>query len=85
VRGSTAYGKAFTKLDNGFLREGTYKDINALLDWIATQPDLDVRKLTEFTAPARQRDRERKGGFPEIGQNRFRLRHPALADDIGLS
>src|SRR5260370_15665409 len=42
VRGSTGYGKAFTKLDNGFLREGSYKDINALIDWIATQPDLDA-------------------------------------------
>jgi dipeptidyl aminopeptidase/acylaminoacyl peptidase len=45
VRGSTGYGKAFTKLDNGFLREGTYKDINALFDWIATQPDLDASRV----------------------------------------
>jgi dipeptidyl aminopeptidase/acylaminoacyl peptidase len=45
VRGSTGYGKAFTKLDNGFLREDTYKDINALLDWIATQPDLDSSRV----------------------------------------
>jgi dipeptidyl aminopeptidase/acylaminoacyl peptidase len=45
VRGSTGYGKAFTKLDNGFLREGSYKDINALLDWIATQPDLDTTRI----------------------------------------
>jgi len=41
VRGSTGYGKAFVKLDNGTLREGTYKDINALFDWIAAQKDLD--------------------------------------------
>jgi dipeptidyl aminopeptidase/acylaminoacyl peptidase len=45
VRGSTGYGKAFTKLDNGFLRDGTYKDINALIDWIATQPDLDAGRI----------------------------------------
>jgi dipeptidyl aminopeptidase/acylaminoacyl peptidase len=45
VRGSTGYGKAFSKLDNGFLREGTYKDINALFDWIATQPDLDPSRV----------------------------------------
>jgi dipeptidyl aminopeptidase/acylaminoacyl peptidase len=45
VRGSTGYGKAFTLLDNGFLREGAYKDINALLDWIATQPDLDAGRV----------------------------------------
>jgi dipeptidyl aminopeptidase/acylaminoacyl peptidase len=45
VRGSTGYGKSFTLLDNGFLRENTYKDINALFDWIATQPDLDSTRI----------------------------------------
>ncbi len=45
VRGSTGYGKTFQKLDNGFLREGSYKDINTLLDWIQTQPDLDANKV----------------------------------------
>jgi len=45
VRGSTGYGKTFTQLDNGFLREGTYKDIGALLDWIAQQPDLDAKRV----------------------------------------
>ena len=45
VRGSTGYGKTFTKLDNGFLRVGTYKDINALIDWISTQPDLDANRI----------------------------------------
>ncbi len=45
VRGSTGYGKTFQKLDNGFLREGSYKDINSLMDWIQTQPDLDAGKI----------------------------------------
>ena len=45
VRGSTGYGKSFQKLDNGFLREGSYKDINTLLDWIQTQPGLDSRRV----------------------------------------
>ncbi|MFI5097535.1 MAG: S9 family peptidase [Candidatus Acidiferrales bacterium] len=45
VRGSTGYGKSFTKLDNGFLREDTYKDINALFDWIAARPDLDAARI----------------------------------------
>jgi dipeptidyl aminopeptidase/acylaminoacyl peptidase len=45
VRGSTGYGKTFQKLDNGFLREGSYKDISTLLDWIQTQPDLDASKV----------------------------------------
>ncbi|HEY9887961.1 MAG TPA: S9 family peptidase [Candidatus Obscuribacterales bacterium] len=41
VRGSTGYGKTFLKLDNGYQREDAVKDIGALLDWIAAQPDLD--------------------------------------------
>jgi dipeptidyl aminopeptidase/acylaminoacyl peptidase len=45
VRGSTGEGKTFSKLDNGFLREGTYKDINALMDWIGTRPDLDADRI----------------------------------------
>jgi len=45
VRGSTGYGKSFTKLDNGFLREDSYKDINSLFDWIATRPDLDATRI----------------------------------------
>jgi len=45
VRGSTGYGKTFLTMDNGFLREGSYKDINSLLDWIQTQPDLDASRV----------------------------------------
>ncbi len=45
VRGSSGFGKTFLKLDNGFLREDTYKDIGALLDWIATQPRLDSKRV----------------------------------------
>jgi dipeptidyl aminopeptidase/acylaminoacyl peptidase len=45
VRGSTGYGKTFLSLDNGFLREGSYKDINALFDWIQQKPDLDSGRV----------------------------------------
>jgi dipeptidyl aminopeptidase/acylaminoacyl peptidase len=45
VRGSTGYGKTFLALDNSFLREGSYQDINTLLDWIQTQPDLDSSRV----------------------------------------
>jgi dipeptidyl aminopeptidase/acylaminoacyl peptidase len=45
VRGSTGYGKTFVDLDNGFRREDSVKDIGALLDWIATQPDLDKGRI----------------------------------------
>jgi dipeptidyl aminopeptidase/acylaminoacyl peptidase len=42
VRGSDGYGKTFLTLDNGLKREDSVKDIGALLDWIATQPQLDA-------------------------------------------
>ena len=45
VRGSTGYGKTFLKLDNGFLREDSYKDIAGLLDWIKAQPGLDADRI----------------------------------------
>jgi dipeptidyl aminopeptidase/acylaminoacyl peptidase len=45
VRGSSGYGKTFLKLDNGFHRDDTYKDINALLDWVATQSQLDSSRI----------------------------------------
>lgn len=45
VRGSSGYGKSYLKLDNGFLREDSVKDIGALFDWIATQPDLDASRV----------------------------------------
>ena len=45
VRGSTGYGKTFLSLDNGFLREGSYKDIGALLDWVQQQNDLDSSRV----------------------------------------
>lgn len=45
VRGSTGYGKTFSLLDNGFKRDDTYKDINALFDWIGARPDLDAGRI----------------------------------------
>jgi dipeptidyl aminopeptidase/acylaminoacyl peptidase len=45
VRGSTGYGKTFVALDNGKKREDSVRDIGALLDWIAAQPDLDPDRV----------------------------------------
>ncbi len=45
VRGSKGYGTRFLNLDNGMKREDSVKDIGALLDWIATRPDLDVKRV----------------------------------------
>ena len=45
VRGSAGYGKTYLKLDNAEKREDSVKDIGALLDWIATQPELDPSRV----------------------------------------
>ena len=45
VRGSSGFGKSFVNLDNGPKREDSVKDIGALLDWIAQQPELDARRV----------------------------------------
>jgi len=45
VRGSAGYGKTYLKLDNAEKREDSVRDIGALLDWIATQPDLDAKRV----------------------------------------
>ncbi len=48
VRGSSGYGKSYLSLDNGFKREDSVRDIGALLDWIATQADLDQERVAVF-------------------------------------
>jgi dipeptidyl aminopeptidase/acylaminoacyl peptidase len=45
VRGSSGYGKTYLTLDNGYKREESVKDIGALLDWIAQQPELDASRV----------------------------------------
>ena len=48
IRGSTGYDSEYVSLDNGFLREDAVKDIGALLDWIAAQPDLDQNRVAVY-------------------------------------
>ena len=45
VRGSGGYGRSYLLLDNGRLREDSVKDIGALLDWVALQPELDGERV----------------------------------------
>jgi dipeptidyl aminopeptidase/acylaminoacyl peptidase len=45
VRGSDGYGKTYLSLDNGRLREDSVRDIGALLDWVATRPELDRARV----------------------------------------
>ena len=48
VRGSSGYGKSYLLLDNGFNREASVRDIGALLDWIAEQPELDADRVAVY-------------------------------------
>jgi len=48
VRGSDGYGTRYLNLDNGPKREDSVKDIGALLDWIAVQPNLDKDKVAVY-------------------------------------
>ena len=48
IRGSTGYDSEYVSLDNGFQREDSVKDIGALLDWIAAQPDLDQNRVAVY-------------------------------------
>jgi dipeptidyl aminopeptidase/acylaminoacyl peptidase len=48
VRGSAGYGKTYLKLDNGFNRENSVKDIGKLIDWIQEQPEFDKERIAVF-------------------------------------
>lgn len=48
VRGSDGYGKTYLNLDNGPKREDSVKDIGALLDWVAKQPNLDAGRVAVY-------------------------------------
>ncbi len=45
VRGSSGYGKTYLARDNGYRRFETYRDVEALLDWIKQQPNLDAERV----------------------------------------
>jgi dipeptidyl aminopeptidase/acylaminoacyl peptidase len=45
VRGSSGYGRSYAMLDDGPRREDAVSDIGSLLDWIATQKDLDASRV----------------------------------------
>jgi dipeptidyl aminopeptidase/acylaminoacyl peptidase len=78
VRGSSGYGKAYVKLDNGFKREGSVKDIGALLDWIETQPDLDQDRVAVFGGSY--------GGYMVLASAvHFSDRLKAAVDIVGIS
>ena len=78
VRGSSGYGKTYVKLDNGFRREDSVKDIGALLDWIETQPDLDSDRVAVFGGSY--------GGYMVLASAvHFSDRLRAAVDIVGIS
>jgi dipeptidyl aminopeptidase/acylaminoacyl peptidase len=78
VRGSTGYGKTFLKLDNGVLREDSVKDIGALIDWIATRPDLDASRILVTGGSY--------GGYMTLAvATRYNDRIRASVDVVGIS
>jgi dipeptidyl aminopeptidase/acylaminoacyl peptidase len=78
VRGSTGYGKTFTKLDNALLREDPVKDIGALLDWVKTRPDLDADRILVSGGSY--------GGFMSLAvASRYADRIRCSVDIVGIS
>ena len=45
VRGSSGYGLSYMRLDDRSHREDAVRDVEALLDWIDQQPDLDASRV----------------------------------------
>ena len=78
VRGSSGYGKTYLSLDNGFRREDSVRDIGALLDWIATQPDLDADRVALSGGSY--------GGYMVLaGSFHYSDRLKAAVDRVGIS
>ncbi len=48
LRGSTGYGKTYATLDNGRLRENVLRDIDALMEWLGTQTELDAARVAVY-------------------------------------
>ena len=50
IRGSAGYDSEYLSLDDGAKREDAIRDIGALLDWIALQPELDANRVAIYGA-----------------------------------
>jgi len=78
VRGSSGYGKTYLQLDNGFKREDSVRDIGALLDWIAEQPDLDEDRVAVYGGSY--------GGYMVLASSvHYSDRLKAAVDIVGIS
>jgi len=78
VRGSGGYGKHCLTLDDGFKRMDAVRDIGALLDWIAGQPDFDSARVAVMGGSY--------GGFMALASLiEYRDRLVAGVDHYGIS
>lgn len=78
VRGSLGYGRGYLSLDDGRRREDAVHDIGALLDWIATQDELDASRVAVFGASY--------GGYMSLASAvHFSDRLVAAVDRAGIS
>jgi len=78
VRGSEGYGKSYLQLDNGMKREDSVKDIGALLDWVAWQPELDKARIAVIGGSY--------GGYMSLASmTHFNDRLRAGIDIVGIS
>lgn len=78
VRGSKGYGKTYLRLDNAEKREDSVKDIGALLDWIAKQPELDASRVAVYGGSY--------GGYMVLGSlTNFPDRIKAGVDIVGIA
>lgn len=77
VRGSSGYGKTFLDLDNGRLREDSVKDMAAAIDWISTQPALDVHRVLVMGS--------RHGGYMALAASTLLADRIAGAISVGAS
>jgi len=78
VRGSDGFGKTFLTLDDGRKREDAVKDIGALLDWIAQQPDLDASRVSVAGGSY--------GGYMSLASAmHFSARIASAVDVVGIS
>ncbi len=78
VRGSIGYGYEYLSLDNGLRREDAVRDIGALLDWIATQPDFDQDRVAVYGGSY--------GGYMVLASSvHYSDRLAAAVDMVGIS
>ncbi|MGB5486908.1 MAG: alpha/beta fold hydrolase [Lysobacterales bacterium] len=78
IRGSLGYGSYFITMDDGYNREASVKDIGALLDWIAQQPQLDKDRVAIIGASY--------GGYVALASAaHYSDRLRAAVDRVGIS